>query len=220
MRRLVVLLLALAALILLAAQLALPPIAADRISSRVGRYGDVHGVKLSAWPAVELLWGSADSASVRAGRLRLSPSQAAKLLWEARGVRSLELRASEVRIGPLRLSDARLHKRGSSLAAEAVIGEADVRAALPPGLSVGLLSSEAGVVKVTASGGLFGGGPTVTAIAGPSEGRLVAHPIGSALEGVRLTLFADRHVHVEGVGASALPGSPRRYRLTMTARLR
>ena len=95
-----------------------------------------------------------------------------------------------------------------------------MKAALPPGLSVSLLGSEAGVVKVTASGGLFGGGPTVTAIAGPSEGRLVVHPTGSALEGARLTLFADRHVHVDGVGACARPGSPRSYRLTMTARLR
>jgi DUF2993 family protein len=220
MRRLVVLLLAVAALILLVAQLALPSIATDRISSRVGRYGVLERVSVSAWPAIELLWGSADSSSVRAKRLRLSPSQAARLLWEARGVDKLELTASEVQVGPLRLSDARLHKRGSSLAAEAVISEADVKAALPPGLSVSLLGSEAGVVKVTASGGLFGGGPTVTAIAGPSEGRLVVHPTGSALEGVRLTLFADRHVHVDGVGAGARPGSPRSYRLTMTARLR
>jgi hypothetical protein len=220
MRRLVVLLLAGAALILLVAQLALPPIAADRISSRVGRYGVLESVSVSAWPALELLWGSADSASVRAKRLRLSPSQAARLLWEARGVNRLELTASEVQVGPLRLSGARLHKRGSSLAAEAVIGEADVKAALPPGLSVSLLGSEAGVVKVAAKGGLFGGGPTVTAIAGPSEGRLVVHPTGSAPVGVRLTLFADRHVYVEGVGASARPGSPRSYRLTMTARLR
>src|ERR1700738_948787 len=111
MRRLVVPPLAGAALILLVAQLALPSIATDRISSRVGRYGVLEKVSVSAWPAIELLWGSADSASVRAKRLRLSPSQAAKLLWEARGVDRLELTASELQVGPLRLSGARLHKR-------------------------------------------------------------------------------------------------------------
>ena len=36
-------------------------IAASRISSRVGRYGKVQSVSVSAWPAVELLWGHADS---------------------------------------------------------------------------------------------------------------------------------------------------------------
>jgi hypothetical protein len=220
MSRLVVALIAGAALILVLAQLALPPIAADRISSRVGRYGDVEHVSVSAWPAVELLWGTADSASVRAKRLSMSPSQAAKLLWEARGVESLELTASSVQLGPVRLSGARLHKRGSSLSAEAAISEADVKAALPPGLSVRLLRSEAGEVQVSASGGLFGVGRTVTALAGPSEGRLLVHPLGPALEGARLTLFADRHVDVTGVGASAEPGSPPGYRLTMTARLR
>jgi hypothetical protein len=220
MRRLVVGVAAGAALILLVAQLALPPIATDRISSRVGRYGDVASVSVTAWPAIELLWESADSAKVRARQLRLSPSQAAKLLWEARGVASLDLTASSVQLGPVRLTDARLHKRGSSLTAEAVISEADVKAALPPGLSVRLLRSEAGEVQVSASGGLFGVGPTVKAVAGPSEGRLLVHPLAPAPEGVRLTLFADPHVLVSGVGASARPGSPPGYRLTMTARLR
>jgi hypothetical protein len=37
---------------------------------------------------------------------------------------------------------------------------------------------------------------------------------------LKLTLFSDPHVYVEGVGASVLGESPARYRLTMTARLR
>ena len=37
--------------LLLVAQLALPRIAASRISSKVGRYGHVLDVSLSAWPA-------------------------------------------------------------------------------------------------------------------------------------------------------------------------
>ena len=54
------------------AQLLLPGIAASRISSRVGRYGEVQSVSVSAWPAVKLLWGSADSVTVRARSLRVS----------------------------------------------------------------------------------------------------------------------------------------------------
>jgi hypothetical protein len=218
--RLLLLLAGAAALLLLLAQLVLPPIAGSRISSRVGRYGKVDSVSVHAWPAVELLWGSADSVSVRARGLTLSPSQAAKLLWEGRGVERMDLTASGARVGPLQLRDVTLHKRGSSLVATASAGRADVSAALPSGFSVRLLGSEGDAVRVSASGGLFGVGATVQALAGPREGKLVVHPLGFPLEGLSMTLFSDPHVLVEGVGASLLNDSPPGYRLTMRARLR
>jgi hypothetical protein len=220
MTRLLLTATAAALLVLLLAQLILPRIAANRISSRVGRYGRVESVSVRAWPAVELLWGSADSVTVRAQRLSLSPSQAARLLWEARGVERLQFAAPSVQLGPLRLGDARVHKRGGSLAAEAVIGEAGVRAALPKGLAVKLVSSERDAVQVVASGGLFGVGPSVQALAAPQEGKLVVRPLGSLLSGLTLTLFSDPHVYVEGVGAFVQPRSPGTYRVTMRARLR
>jgi hypothetical protein len=120
----------------------------------------------------------------------------------------------------VRLTDARLHKRGDSLDAEGSIGEADVSAALPPGFSVRLLRSESGTVQVSVSGGLFGVGATVDAVAAPSEGRLVVHPLGALIQGLSLTLFADPHVYVVAVGASLVTRSPATYRLTMRARLR
>ena len=71
-----------------------------------------------------------------------------------------------------------------------------------------------------ASGGLFGVGASVNAVAGASEGKLVVHPLGFLIEGLRLTLFADPHVYVEGVGASVASEQPLSYRLTMSASLR
>jgi hypothetical protein len=210
------------ALLLVLAQLFLPGIAASRISSRVGKYGTVESVSVSAWPAIKLLWGRADSVTVKAGRLTISPKQTAKLLWDARGAATVRATAPVVQEGRLRLLDVSLRKRGSLLTTEAQMTQADVRAALPPGLSVRLLASGGGNVKVKASGGLFGLSASVDAVAGPSEGKLIARPLGFLLGGVRLTLFADPHVRVEGVGAnplSAAAGAPR-YRLTMTARLR
>ncbi|HEX4189066.1 MAG TPA: LmeA family phospholipid-binding protein [Solirubrobacteraceae bacterium] len=212
---------ALAALLLLAlAQLLLPRLAASRISSRVARYGSVEHVGVSAWPAVELLWGHADSVTVRAHSLSLTPAQAAKLLWEGRNVQRIQLDSSSVRLGNVQLTGARLRKRGSSLTAGASIDGAAVRAALPPGFAVGLVRSEGGTVQVSASGGLFGVGATVQAVAEASEGRLVVHPLGSLLQGFSLTLFADPRVYVEAVGAGVLSSSPPSYRLTMRARLR
>jgi hypothetical protein len=201
------------------AQVLLPRLAASRISSRVGRYGSVQSVSVSAWPAVELLWGDIDSVHVRATSLALSPEQAAGLLWEGRGAQSMDLSAERVKLGSLAVSDASLHKRGSVLSAQAIASEADVKAALPEGLAVKLLRSEGGEVEVQASGALFGVGASVNAVAGASEGKLVAHPLGFLIEAFQLTLFSDPHVHVEGVGASVVTRQPLAYRLTMTARL-
>jgi LmeA-like phospholipid-binding len=171
---------------------------------------------------VKLLWGSVDSVTVRARSLRVSPAQTAKLLWEARGVSSMEMTADSAQEGPLRLEDVSLSKHGKALTARGRMTEADVKAALPEGFAVRLLGSEAGTVEVLASGGLFGVGASVEAVAGASEGKLIARPRGFLLEGVRLTLFADPHVYVEGVGASAVagPGGELTYRLTMSASLR
>jgi hypothetical protein len=209
-------------LVLALAQVFLPRIVASRISSRVRRYGTVNSVSVSAWPAVELLWGHADTVKVSVKSLRVSPSQTAKLLWEARGVSSLDLSAESAQEGSLRLTDVSLRKRGSDLSAEGQASQADVTAALPPGISVRLLKSEGGEVEVQASGGLFGVRAAVGAVAGASEGKLVAHPLGFPLEGLRLTLFADPHIHVQGVGASELSGAPGTtgYRLTITTSLR
>jgi hypothetical protein len=208
------------ALALALTQVLLPRIAASRISSRVGRYGTVESVSVKAWPAVELLWGSADSVRVRARSLTLSPAQTAKLLWEARGVGSVELTAPSVREGPLILSEVSLRKTGQALMAQARMTDADVRAALPKGFRVRLLSSAGGEVRVRASGGLFGVGAVVDARAGGSEGKLVVDPLGSPLSGLQLTLFSEPHVYVEGVGARVESGRPLSYRLTISATLR
>jgi hypothetical protein len=210
------------ALALALAQLLLPRIAASRISSRVGRYGNVLSVHVTAWPAVKLLWGDADSVKVTAGSLNVSLKQTSKLLQEARGVNELTMTASSAREGPLRLSDVRLAKRGSALKAEGLMSAADVKAALPEGFAVQLLGSERGTVEVRASGGLFGVGASVDAVALASEGKLVAHPRGLLIEGLRLTLFSDPHVYVLGISASQetdSSGAPS-YRLAMTAKLR
>ena len=211
-----------ALLLLVLAQILLPRIAASTISSRVGRYGSVASVHVSAFPAVELLWGSADSVKVRAGKLALKPAQAAGLLWESRGVARLDVHADSVEVGPLRVSDATLSKRGNVLRARARTSEADVAAALPPGLALRLISSGGGRVEVQASGGLFGllsAGASVPAVAQAIDGRLVAHPLGALVEGFHLTLFSDPHVYVEGVGASTGGPPPLVYSLSMGARL-
>jgi LmeA-like phospholipid-binding len=207
-------------LVLVLAQLLLPWLAARRVSSRVGRYGKVLSVSVSAWPALELLWGHAGSVHVRAKSLALEPAQVGGLLWESHGVSNMDVSAESVHVGQLLVTDASLSKRGSALSAQALTSEADVAAALPTGFSVRLLRSEGGEVEVQATGGLFGIDASVNAVAGASDGKLVAHPLGFLVEGLRLTLYSDPHVYVDGVGASVQSQQPLSYRLTMTATLR
>ncbi len=206
--------------VLVLAQLLLPRIAASVISSRVGRYGKVESVSVSAWPAVRLLWGSVGSVRVKAKSLTMEPEQAAKLLWESRDTSSMDVSAEHMKVGSLQVTDASLHKRGNTLSGQASATETAVKAALPEGFAVRLLRSEGGQVEVQASGGLFGIGASVNAVGMASEGKLVAHPLGFLVGGIRLTLFSDPHVYVEGVGASVQAQQPLEYRLTMSARLR
>jgi hypothetical protein len=206
-------------LALVVAQLVLPRIAAHRISSRIGRYGNVQHVTVSAWPAVKLLWGDADSAEVRVGHLALSPAQASALLWEARGVQRMDLSASSVELGPLGLEGVTLQKRGAQLSGEGSTSAAQASAALPSGVAVTLLDSREGQVDVRASGGLFGVAASVNARAEARDGQLVAHPVGFLIEGFQLTLFADPHVHVEAVGATVTDREPLTYGLSMQALL-
>jgi len=210
-------------LMLVLAQLFLPALAADRIRSRVQRYGTVRSVTVKAWPAVELLWGKAESVNVKAGSLQISTAQMAKLLGEARGVRSMRVSAESVREGPLQLYDASLQKQGDALLGSAWASRADVMKAVGEGFEVQRLHSGGGRVQMSVEGALFGVKASVEAVAEAQEGKIVVHPLGFLLEGLKLTLFAEPDVYVEGVGASAATGSSGKgagYRLSFWASLR
>jgi len=202
------------------AQLLLPRIAASRISGRLGRYGEVQSVSVSAWPAIELLWGDAASVKIRAGDLSLTPGQAEALLDEGMGTETVRLTASEVHVAGLTLRDVSFDKSAGALQGEAHMTEADVRAALPAGVGVTLLSSAGGRVRVQASGGLLGLLGSIEAEAQARDGSLVVRPVGSLLGGVQLELLSQPHIYVEGVGATLTAGSPPSYLLSMSARLR
>jgi hypothetical protein len=208
------------------AQLLLPGLAADRVRDRVARYGEVRSVRVSAFPAFELLWGHASSVTVSAGTLAAAPRQIGALLWEARDLGALDLSAQGAVLHPPQLpagvavSDVRLRKRGASLSASATLTQAQLDAALPSGFSVQPISSGGGAVVVRASGGLFGVQASATATVRAIEGDLVAEPRGLPFGGIaRVTLFSDPHLKLGGIGLRALGGSPQAYRVSIWASL-
>jgi hypothetical protein len=204
---------AIVALVVLA-QLLAPGIAARVVRGKVEKYGSVKSVQVKAWPAVKLVWRRADEVRVSAGKLKLEPEQAVALLGEAKGTDRVRVNVESVEVDGLKLTDAKLEKRGSELRAEGVMSEEDVKRALPEGIEVALVKSEGGTVEVRAS---------VNAVAQAEDGKLVVKPTGLLLSALKLTLFESASVYVEGVEARALtskPGEGARYELSMWASLR
>jgi hypothetical protein len=214
-------------LLLVLAQAILPTLAARVIRDRVKPYGDLESVHVSAWPAVELLWGKADSVSARSPSLRLTLAQLTKLELEMRGIHDLDLTAKrfELKVPTLpngiALLEATIRKRGMFVDMQATLTQADLQAALPSGFTAQPVASGEGQVEVRASGSLFGVQMSMGALVKPLEGRLVVEPRGFPLAGIAtVTLFSDPHLEVESVGVRVDSRQPPTYRLSIAARLR
>lgn len=207
-----------AALLFVLGQALLPGIAATRVRERVARYGQVRSATVSAFPAVKLLWGDADSVSVSAGALSATPPQIAALLWEARSLGDLRLSAQSAVLrapqlpGGLTLADVHLRKRGSSLSATARLTQSQLEAALPSGFGVEPLAAADGAIQARASGALFGLQASVTVAVRAFAGDLVAEPRGLPFAAfARVTLFSDPHLKIGAVSLRVVDRSPLVY---------
>lgn len=197
-------------LLLAIAQLVLPRIAARVLRDKVARYGQVQSASVYALPALQLLWGSADSAKLDARRIKVSPGQLIALLVESKPLTDLTVRAHEVDLvhpgfgaGTVSLSDVTLHKRGQSLYASALLSNEALRQALPLGMRIHMSTAEGDGVQVRASGQLFGFTAAISARVHAAEGKLVLSPTQPALAGLaKITLFSDPRIEVESVTAT------------------
>ncbi len=203
MRRLAAIaLVALVVVALVVAQLVLPGIAASNIRDRLKGSGDVISVKVSAFPAVELLWQHADSVTVALGAYRSSPSHLADLLHQASGVDTVTASATELSTGRLTLRDATLHKHGNELTGTAQVSEASIRRALPVLKSVTPVASSNGQLTVRGTGSLFGVTATVDATVSAQNGAVVVAPDVPLGGLATITVFSNPRVAVQSIGAS------------------
>jgi DUF2993 family protein len=209
--------------LLVAAQLILPGIAARRIRDRVDPYGHVRSVQVGALPAIEMLWGQMDSLNVKTGPLRMPVAETANLLSGARGINDLNLASSQADLTSLGLTgsglllrEVTLRKRGAQLEGQATLLESDLRAALPAGFDIQPVGSGGGAVQVRASGALFGAQASIEGVVGALDGKLVVQPTGIPFGSLAtLTLFSDPRIFIQGVAAT--PHSDG-YRLVIQAR--
>jgi hypothetical protein len=224
----------LAVLLLGAAQLLLPGIAAQRLRSQLSQHGQVEQVRVAAFPAVELLWGRADSVTIRmrnyglgsggSGLAGLDPAhrpwvnaaavttsrqrQVGDVLASTAQANNLTLGIGRVRSGRLVLEHVRLIKRGAALNASATLTPAALAAALPQPFTLQPLASPDGQLLFRAGVSVLGAGATV-------EGRLVAHQGAILIEPnlgqqysqlVSVTVFRDPRVYVSAVHSRQVAG--------------
>ena len=216
MRRLIVLLGGLAAVVvalLVVAQLVLPGIAAQTLRDQLSKSGRVLEVRVSAFPAIELLWHRADSVFVRMASYRASPGRLGDAVAQAGDTGSLDASARQLQTGLIKLRDASLFKRADELSGSATITEASLRAAVPFIQNVQPVASANG--QLTLRGTALG--LTADATLRALDGKLVVSPDVPLLSVVTVPVFSNQRVYVQGVAARNVPGG---FTLSGRARLR
>lgn len=207
MRRLIAAgLVGLVLVVLVVAQLVLPGIAASRLRSQLSKSGTVLSVKVSAFPAITLLWGQADTVVVRLSRYSAGASQIGDKLGSAASVGTLDVSAQVLDSGALTLRDATLHKRGNELSGSAVVMESDLRAAVPFLQNVQPVASSGGQLILRGTASLLGLTATVDAVVAAQDGALVVAPDVPFGGLATITLLNDPHVRVQSVSAADVPG--------------
>lgn len=218
MRRIIALATAGAILVVLViAQLVLPGIAAQQLRDRLSRNGNVIEVQVSAFPAVELLWGQADRVMVRVGNYHSSTGHLSSLLTEAANVSTIDASANELQSGLLTLRDATLRKRGDVLTGSARVTESDLRQAIPVIDGVQPVAATGGQLTLRGTATLFGVTVSVDATVAPVNGALVVQPDVPFGGLATITVFSNPHVEVQGLTASSTPDG---FSVTARARLR
>jgi LmeA-like phospholipid-binding len=191
--------------VLVIAQLVLPGIAAQRLRDHLGASGKVLSVEVDAFPAIELLWHHADRVVVRMAQYRSRPGPLGNTLVGAADVGSIDASATELDAGLLTLRNATLRKRGNELTGSALITEADLRAAVPFLDGVQPVASGNGQLTLRGTATLLGLTASVDATVAAQGGRVIVQPDVPFGGLATITVFANPHLNVQDVAASAAP---------------
>ena len=207
MRRIAVLVAAgVALLVLVLAQLFLPGIAAQHLRDNLEKEGTVLEVKVSAFPAIKLLWHHADSVVIRMGTYRSGVGHLGTTLAGSSDAGKVDASAQQLEVGPLTLLGATLRKRGSDLTGAATVTEADLRSAVFFLENVEPIASANGQLTLRGTASFLGLTATVDATVAAQDGALVVAPDVPFGGIATVTLFNDPHVQVQSVSATTVPG--------------
>jgi hypothetical protein len=192
---------------LVASQFALPAIATSRLTASLSRTGtDVH-VSISAFPAVELLLGDADTVNVSIGRMVSATHHVGDLLARTANVGALTATVRELRTHGLVLTNVSLRKRGARLTAVATVTRAAVQTLLPLHLVVTPTAPGTNGLLVHGAVSVLGHSISVTGEVHAQNGNIVLNPkasgVASLLNAIHFTIFTNPSVSVDTVTAVA-----------------
>lgn len=174
-------------------------------------------MRVSAFPALKLLWHRADRVRVVLRSYRSSVGELQSLLRESGDTGSLEVSVGQAQLGLLRLHDATLRKDGASLQASGRVLESDLRAAVPFLQDVTPVASGAGTLTLRGRAGALGLSVSASATVAASGGTLVVAPDVPLGGLAAITLFSDPAVEVLSVSGAPPPSG---FAVAATARLR
>lgn len=193
-------------LIVVVAQLVLPGVAAQRVRDQLSGSGTVLEVKVSAFPAIKLLWHQADSVVVRMASYRAPASDLSRTLAETVDAGSVDASAQVLSVGPLALRDATMRKRGSDLTAAATVTQADLKSAAFFLDNVEPIASGNGSLTLRGTASFLGLTATVNATVAARDGAVVVAPDVPFGGIATLTLFSNPHIDVQSVSATNVAG--------------
>jgi hypothetical protein len=199
------------------AQFTLPGIAAQSVRHKLDHYGTVRDVRVSADPAIELLWGDAQSTTITAEDLSMSFAQAAGLLSSLDGFDRLDMTVRTFALGPLTMQQATIRKRAGNVEVEGEVGESALQGGLPRGVEAHLLPGNGDEVEVMLRASLLGVTVSVPASITAREGKLVIQPRG-AFGFPPLTLFSDPRMLIRGFKMSPIEAGAYRLKIVTTMR--
>jgi hypothetical protein len=222
--------------LLIVAQFTLPAIASQRVRDRLEPHGPVQVATVTAFPAIELLWGHASSVTVRMSSYRdtvrrrthavaAHPSAAvgpahrlANLLASTAQTDTLDAHVGVLHVGRLQLQEVVLTKRGDVLRAQALLTDAELRAALPAPFTLRPVTSAGRGLTFRGTVALGFTHLSATARLRPKGGAAVITPdiAGIYPSFLSVTVFRDPRVHVDSVNSTRVKGG---WRLSASARL-
>ncbi len=187
--------------LLVLAQVVLPLLAERTIRGDLEETGTVTSVDVAAFPALELLFGNADSVRVRMSEASVGVGDIGDQLASSAGVDRLDVVIESLAVGPLQVRDVSLEKRGDALVGTASLTNDDLAAALPVDLGLRPVESDDGGLVMEAQVGPV----TVRGRLSDSEGKLLIAPDGLLGGFASVTVFEDPRVRVTGVSSRPYP---------------
>ncbi len=191
--------------VLVVAQLVLPGLAAQRLRDRLSSSGTVTSVKVSAFPAIELLWHHADHVVIRMADYRAPVTSLGNTLAGAGDAGSVDASATRLEVGLLTLRDASLTKRGNQLTGSALVTRADLRSAVPFIDDVRPIASGGGQLTLQGTATLFGVSATVDGTVAAAGGNVTVQPDVPLGGLATVTVFSNPHVSVTSIAATTTP---------------